>query len=92
MKVKKKPTIVDAILWDETEEMFDVLKKMMIPWIRHSVVKDKKGKVSIKNLQIETFEGRVCVRCGDYVVKESSNEFCVVKPDVFAKIYDEVKE
>lgn len=43
------------------------------------------------SLYIETLEGRMECRVGDYIIKGIKGEFYPCKPDIFEATYDEVK-
>ena len=44
------------------------------------------------NLVIRTLEGDMQVSSGDYVIRGVNGEFYPCKPDIFVKIYEEVRQ
>lgn len=87
-KYYKKPVILEAIQWtgDNTDEVL----KFGQGKIKYQIV-EHQGKVLSENLYIETLEGKLKVNKGDYIIKGIKGEFYPCKPDVFEKIYEEIK-
>ena len=82
-KYKKKPIIIEAVQWmgdnfDKISEFFDSKERNM--W----------GEGD--SIIIETLEGQMYARIGDWIIKGIANEFYPCKPDIFKKTYEEVKE
>jgi hypothetical protein len=79
MKFRKKPVVVDAIQWTG-DNLHDVEK--FCPVI---------GRIENEYaLHIETLEGVMTARCGDWIVKGTRGEFYPVKPDIFEATYEKV--
>ena len=81
-KYKKKPVVIEALKWDGKN--IDEVKKFC------SMVRavSKSGKL----LYIDTLEGIITAREGDFIIKGVNGEFYPCKPDIFLKTYDEVRE
>lgn len=81
MKYKKKPVTVEAIKFDGYN--FNDIEQF------------SKGKAFYNLLEgfcIDTMEGEMLVREGDYIIKGVEGEFYLCKPDIFHKTYEEVEE
>ena len=78
MKYRKKPVVIDAILWsgENEKEVMDFMK-----WRNASY--DKKN-----GLRIYTLEGTLYASVGDYIIKGVKGEFYACKPDIFAATYE----
>lgn len=86
MKYRKKPVIIDAFLYDGTEESA----------IEISSNEDFEGMLDFKSgnfdgFYINTLEGKMHVSKGDYVIRGVSGEYYPCKPDIFELTYEEVK-
>ena len=79
----KKPVAFDAWLWDESKATFARLGFCRaVAHEGHSNHPDL-----MKNLRIETLEGTMSVRKGDYIIKGIKGEFYPCKPDIFEATY-----
>lgn len=80
MKYRKKPVVIEAIIFDG--ENFQECKDFI-------------GLDNIDNTlsipHIVTLEGIMAVSVGDYIIKGIQGEFYPCKPDIFAATYEEVK-
>ena len=87
-KFKKKPIVIEAIQWDESNV------KEILEWC-NSEKRNLHVEYSIilpPRLVIETLEGNMEVSKDDWIIKGVSGEFYPCKPDVFEKTYDDVTE
>ena len=83
MKYRKKPVEIEAIQWDgnntfEVREFCD---------FGCDYVSDGRYKVII----IETLEGKMAARKGDYIIKGVNGELYPCKQDIFEKTYEVVE-
>jgi len=85
MKYRKKPVIVEAIQYKNSEDP-------MIYWkfTNYSIVIEE--GIGFDNVKIPTLEGEMLVSEGDYIIKGVNGEFYPCKPDIFHKTYEKVKE
>lgn len=85
MKVRKKPVVVDAVLYDGTnfEEIWEFVDA---GYVKHSMIP------YLNELIIKTLEGEINASIGDYIIKGIAGEFYPCKPDIFALTYEEVNE
>lgn len=91
MKYRKKPVVVDA--W----KIVPITIDSKIPvWLfnaifsTHEVSEDTDGGED--DYVINTLEGRMHAKKGDYIVRGVQGEIYSCKPDIFEATYEEVKE
>ena len=86
MRYRKKPVVIEAFQWtgglDQTEEPL---------WIVEAI---QTGKVIIVRdvLQIETLEGVMEAKSGDWIIRGVQGEIYPCKPDIFEKTYEEASQ
>lgn len=78
MKIRKKPVVVDA--WRLTGEDFDELSKMLSS---QGIVFDPASKVAM----IDTLEGRMTAKLGDWIICGINGEFYPCKHEILKKTY-----
>ncbi len=87
MKIKNKPVIREAILFDgDSTETICKLSDFGLDPVRVNYQEDK------YYLKIETLEGCMVASVGDYIIKGVEGEFYPCKPDIFKKTYDIIEE
>jgi hypothetical protein len=90
MKYRKKPIAVEVIQWTG-ENYEDVLS------FSNGKIKYNEGYqyneyyINKEILIINTLEGELFVKIGDYIVKGVENEFWPVKKSIFEKTYEKVE-
>ena len=84
MKWRKKPVVIDAILWDGTAQTFGLIQEMGCPF--------RSGEMGSKSFFIPTLEGDMKVTDGDWVIRGVKGEFYPCKPDIFEKTYELAEE
>lgn len=89
MKFRKKPVVIEAILWDGTIQTLKVLQAMGMKSIRYST--DDSRRDGISDLEIVTLEGSHCASLGDWIIKGVKGEFYPCKPDIFEQTYELVE-
>jgi len=77
----KQPIVVEAIQWDGSDEIF----KEITVWANCKVEKLETG-----SLKIDTLEGVMEAKHGDWIIKGVSGEIYPCKQDIFYKTYKEV--
>lgn len=83
-KYHKKPVVIEAIQYNPNEK--DNYEK----------IKDLTGlEPDIDRghefIEIETLEGTMIAKPGDYIIKGVTGEFYPCKPDIFEKTYEKVE-
>jgi len=85
MKYRKKPVVIDAILFDASPQAaIDVCE--MAGDSERLLTFDERGCV------IKTLEGEMLANFGDYIIKGVQGELYPCKPDIFAKTYEPAGE
>jgi hypothetical protein len=88
-RYRKKPVEVEAIKFGGSTSHVIAINK----WIAGSqYVEPVIATSDIKQLEIETLEGTMIAKQGDYVIKGVAEEFYPCKPDIFAQTYELVEE
>lgn len=84
-KFRKKPVVIDAVLWDGSIEAWLAITAISFPTV--FTPKDESF-----DFYISTLEGDMLCRKGDWVIKGVNGEFYPCKPDIFEKTYDIVED
>jgi hypothetical protein len=79
MKFRKKPVVVEAMQWDATVPTGERLRE----WSDHRV-RHHGGSICF----IETLEGTMEARPGDWIIRGVKGEFYPCKPDIFEATYE----
>jgi hypothetical protein len=85
MKFRKKPVVIDAEKFEDTAEAMNDIHNMGMRPIR---VTHSDGQVV---LHINTLEGIMEAKIGDWIIKGVNGEFYPCKPDIFEKTYERVE-
>lgn len=81
MKYRKRPVVVEAVLYDGT----DAAKERLVGMCNHYIALPANGTV-----YVTTPNGAVLVEVGDWVIKGKPGDFYPCKPDVFEQVYEKV--
>lgn len=87
MKFRKKPVVIDAWVWDETNSTREMLAGLGMEtsgWSGHVARPDE-----CKGLRIKTLKGYMSVSYGDWIIRGVAREFYPCKPDIFKATYEE---
>lgn len=87
MKYRKKPVVVEAVQFLDTEESIDELCDFGLDPVLIDYA-DLKNPL----LKIETLEGLMVATEGDYIIKGVQGEYYPCKPDIFAETYEKTEE
>lgn len=90
MKYRKKPVVIEAIQITGEFQNFDAICE----WAGvdfsadtdYAVCKKARGDMVAK-VYIDTLEGQMTAKVGDYLIKGIQGEFYPCKPDIFEKTY-----
>lgn len=102
-KYRKKPVTIEAILWTgknhievsafiNNESYAEALKEYDRCFPDKLCRDVHKDIIKREGFCIETLEGNMKAKIGDYIIKGVNGEFYPCKPDIFAKTYEEVTE
>jgi hypothetical protein len=84
VKYRKKPVVIEAVQWhgeSNCQEVFDFLG------LEHS-----EDELDHSEIHIETLEGTMTARPGDWIIKGVKGERYPRKPDIFEATYEAVTE
>ena len=87
MKYRKKPVVIEAVQFKDTEETILELSELGLDPVRIDYA-DSSNPI----LKIETIGGLMNATEGDYIIKGSQGEFYLFKQDIFEEIYEKVEE
>ncbi len=93
MKFKKKPVIIDAVLWTglNHRETHDFLEGPTDNYMetrgKNFLIDHTRG---VGGLVIRTLEGECFATEGDWIIKGTNGEYYPCKPDIFGKIYEPI--
>ena len=86
-KFRKKPVVIEAVKFTDTEESILELSELGLDPVRVDYA-DLDNPV----LKIETLEGLMLATEGDYIIKGVQGELYACKPYIFEETYEEVSE
>lgn len=88
-KFRKLPVVIEAIHydWDDNEKCADEAQDEIADFMDDNIVID-----SDDDIEIETLEGTMYAKKGDYIIKGVNGEFYPCKSDIFHKTYEQVNE
>jgi hypothetical protein len=89
-KYRKKPVVIEAIQFEGDLYVADKIKEWSRPCNGHKPPVDFESTNNGIELIIETLEGNMRARKGDWIIKGVNGEFYPCKDDAFKKTYDEV--
>ena len=85
-KYRKKPIVIEAVKFENVEEVLHFLKV----WLGKAYLGIQTDMFSAANsITIDTLEGQMTAKPGDYIIKGINGEFYPCKPDIFLKTYEE---
>lgn len=84
-KFRKKPVEVEAVQWDGTDTVLDLIER----WAGAAPGPEDVGvAVSMGDLFVGTLEGEMRASPGDWIIRGVAGEIYPCKPDIFAKTYE----
>lgn len=87
-KYKKKPVIIEAIQFTE-----DTIQECWNFTGRKEILEESSKKYLWNiGIKIETLEGTMWAKKGDWIIKGINGEFYPCKPNIFEKTYEEVEK
>ncbi len=94
-KYRKKPVVVEAIQLSvdnvlEVERFIEQKEIRLDTGAAQDKFEDYKDIVRRNGRKINTLEGAMTAKIGDYIIKGVSGEFYPCKPDIFEKTYEKV--
>lgn len=87
MKFRKKPLEIEAIQWDGSVGVADKIEA----WSRSKARMRRLGANGLAVIEVNTREGVMRCRAGDWVIKGIAGEFYPCAPEIFDATYEEVE-
>nr|DAR27073.1 MAG TPA: PGDYG protein [Caudoviricetes sp.] len=94
-KYRKKPIEIEAYRWIDNisaTEFPDFPEWLAEAYLNGYIYWDVYGGGEVSQIHIETPEGNMIARKGDYIIKGVKGELYPCKPDIFEMTYEEVIE
>ena len=86
MKYRKKPVVIEAVRYDDTEEsIVEIINLTTQGMDARTITSTSSG------LRIRTLEGMMNASVGDYIIKGVKGELYPCKPDIFEQTYEKVE-
>ena len=85
-KFRKKPVVIDAYQFTAVQKVQDIIEEWSGGSVRGVVL-----PLEERELSINTLEGEMRGKVGDWIIKGVKGEFYPCKPDIFEATYEEVK-
>jgi hypothetical protein len=84
MKCRKKPVVIEAMQynWDDAGSPKEVVQDNIADFIGANLI------LVGDDIIIETLEGDMVAKKGDWIIKGVQGEFYPCKPDIFAATYE----
>lgn len=86
MRFRKKPVVIEAWQWDETETTRRMLEARGMRVAGCNGHHDRPDECT--SLRISTLEGAMHAARGDWIIRGVKGEFYPCKPDIFAATYE----
>jgi len=90
MKFRKKPVVIEAVQFLPGEKYIQDIVRLAVEGSRRVEIVEMPGEYP--KLFIQTLEGRMEARMGDWIIKGVSGEVYPCKPDIFEATYERVEE
>ena len=85
-KYRKKPVVIEAVQFKDTPESICELSE----FITNQDIRVNYADPNNPTLSIETLEGTMTAKEGDYIIKGVEGEYYPCKPDIFEQTYESV--
>jgi len=94
-KFRKRPVVIEAVCWNGHNwlEVYDFTKDetgMSLITGPHPQIEDYGHVGNELCVTVETLEGVMTARCGDWIIRGVKGEFYPCKPDIFAATYEPI--
>lgn len=86
MKFRKKPVVVEAVQFLPYRKSYDEIARLAVNGIRTVQILERDD--GLPQLFIDTLEGQMEAKIGDWIIKGISGEIYPCKPDIFYATYE----
>lgn len=90
MKFRKKPVVIEAVQFNGLDDYLKILDWMKRYGDTYALADEV--RYSTPEMSIQTLEGTMSARPGDWIIRGVRGEFYPCKPDIFAATYEAVDE
>ncbi len=91
MKYRKKPVIIEAMLFETNNEPDNKNMNEIMDWANKG--QDRPNVTHNQTeILVRTLEGLMTAQVGDYIIKGVKGEFYPCKPDIFEMTYEKVED
>ena len=93
MKYRKKPVVIEAFPLTDDQDMeapawFTQAVADETVWIDRAL---KDGHINVYGCTVQTLEGKMHAKLGDYIIRGVNGEIYPCKPNIFTKTYEKVE-
>jgi hypothetical protein len=86
LKFRKKPVVVEAVQFLPYRKSYDEIARIAVNGIRTVQILERDD--GLPQLFIDTLEGQMEAKIGDWIIKGISGEIYPCKPDIFYATYE----
>lgn len=86
MKYRKKPVVIEAVRFNGSSTDIGAIQNWMDGG--ECPCYPRVSTCDLRTLEIETLEGTMTAKPGDYIIKGVNGEFYPCKPDIFEATYE----
>jgi hypothetical protein len=86
LKFRKKPVVVEAVQFLPYRKSYDEIARLAVNGIRTVQILERDD--GLPQLFIDTLEGQMEAKIGDWIIKGISGEIYPCKPDIFYATYE----
>jgi len=90
VKFRKRPVVIEAVQWDETQATRLALETSGMISAGHSGHRDRPAECT--NLRVHTLEGPMRAQRGDWIIKGGKGEVSLIKAEIFRETYEAVDD
>jgi hypothetical protein len=93
-KYRKKPVVIEAMQMTEDQDANQKIAEWIVgsEFDEETADQDEFPAFGSNYIEIETLEGTMTARPGDYIIRGVQGEFYPCKPDIFEQTYERVSE
>lgn len=92
MKARRKPVIVEVLLFDQRKAERDQDLYPMVVDSEKYMSDNVALRTKPQRFYIDTLEGPLFVTDGDYIIRGVEGEYYACKPEIFYKTYEIIEE
>jgi hypothetical protein len=86
-RYRKKPVVIEAMEFTGTFANYDEICE----WAKTDFASNSGSDVEVEIVFIQTLEGEMIAKVGDYIIRGVKGEYYPCKPDIFDATYEAVE-